>query len=65
MSEISVEDQWIKFKDIILNFLNKYFPPKTSKGVLWMTTEIKRLIKKRQRLCKIRKKSEKSKKRAK
>ena len=56
LSEISVEDQWTKFKDGIFKIINKYIPTKTLKNkidVPWMTTEIKRLLKKRQRLFKI------------
>ena len=60
ISEISVEDQLTKFKGGIFKIINKYIPTKTLKNKLdvpWMTTEIKRLIKKRQRLFKIHKKS--------
>ena len=49
MAEISVEDQWTKFKDVIFKIINKHIPTKTLKNKLdmpWIITEIKRLIKK-------------------
>ena len=51
-----VEDQWTKFKDEILKIINKYIPTKTLKNkidVPCMTTDIKKIIKKRQRVSKI------------
>ncbi|XP_071123039.1 uncharacterized protein [Mytilus edulis] len=48
----SVEDNWIFFKDTILNSVNKHVPQKTISGkqdVPWMNHTIKRLIRKRQR----------------
>ena len=60
MSEISVEDQWTKFKNGIFKIINKYLYIQTKAfenkiDVPWMTTE--RLLKERQRLFKIHKKS--------
>ena len=49
LSKISVEDQWTKLKDVIFKIINKYIPTKTLKNkidVPWVTTEIKRLLKK-------------------
>ena len=64
MSDISVEEQLTKFKDGIFKIINKYVPTKPLKNTIevpWMTTEIKRLLKKRQRLFKIHKKSKSTK----
>ena len=49
MSEFFLEDQWTKFRDGIFKIIKKYIPTKTLKNKLdipWMTTEIKRLLKK-------------------
>ena len=59
-TNISIEDNWCKLRDTILDAIDQHIPSKTvrdGKHVPWLTSQIKRGIKKRKRLFNKAKKS--------